>query len=315
MGLVSDDLTLPTNRRMRRGAAGRTPVVDAPGDPFAETDEQHEVRRAPGRVKRARSKEAAKPATRPTELWAHLRFAAGIVVVIATSIGVAWGIRHHVMSSPRFAVRTIRVEGTTKRSPEQLAAASGILIGPNIFGLDLESARLRILQDPWIEKAAVKRKLPSTVVIEVAEREAAGVVVVGSDLYLCTHDGEIFKRVEPGDPSGVVVITGLRPEQLALDRGAAVRRVRSALDLLAEYERRGPAKRLPVEEIHLGEEGTISMIVGKEPVVLELGQAPYRQKIQRAARVLEEVERRHASPGVVFLDNEGHPDRVVVRMR
>jgi cell division protein FtsQ len=220
-----------------------------------------------------------------------------------------------VTTSPRFAVRTIRVQGTSRRSSEQVVQSAGLQTGKNVFAVDLENTRARILADPWIEKATVTRKLPSTIAVEVTEREAAAAVSVGGDLVLCTHEGELFKRLEPGDPSSLVVITGLEPEQVAADRPAAVRRVRAALELLSDYERRGPSKRLAPGEVHLGEDGTMQMTVGREGVTLELGHAPYRHKVTRAARVLEELERRRTQPGVVFLDNEAHPDRVVVRVR
>jgi cell division protein FtsQ len=239
----------------------------------------------------------------------------GIVLVIAASIAVAWGIRHHVMNSPRFGVKTIRVEGTVKRTPEQIAALAGVESGKNIFRIDLEAAGLRIQQDAWIDKANVTRRLPSTITIEVTEREAAAAVTVGSDVYLCTHEGELFKKIEPGDPSNLVVITGIMPEEVSKDRASVVKRVRGALDLLGQYERRGPNKRLPVQEIHLVSDGTTRMTIGKDAVTLELGRYPYGNKIIKAARVLDEVAHRNAEPSVVFLDNDAHPERVVVRMR
>jgi cell division protein FtsQ len=289
-------------------------VVDAPGEDYALPDEPATT--AGERNVRKPSRPKAPVGPSPLSAFAkRIQPIVGMVVVVATSIAVAWGIRQHVMTSPRFAVRTVRVEGTVKRNSEQIAASGGLQVGKNIFTIDLESARVRILQDAWIEKATVRRKLPSTITVEVSERDASAAVVVGSELYLCTHDGELFKRVEPGDPTNLVVISGLTADQVANDRPGSVRRIRTALDLMMDYEQRGPSKRLPPEEINLGEDGTIRIMVGKEAVTLELGHAPYRQKVLRAARVLEEVDRRHAQPSVVFLDNEAHPERVVVRMR
>ncbi len=313
---AADARLLPANRRVRVRRAPAD-VVDAPTEQSGPAlADDHDI---PIRPRRSNQAAAGKPRAELTagggSVMARIRAAAGILLVAATSIAVAWGIRHHVMTSPRFAVRTIRVDGTNRRSSEQVVAFAGLRPGANIFGVDLEGARLRILQDPWIEKADVRRKLPSTLLVDVSEREASAAVAIGSELYLCTHEGELFKQLEPGDPSQLVVISGLTPEQVAQDRPAVVRRIRGALDLLADYERRGPAKRLAVQELNLGEDGTLRMVVGHEGVVLELGQPPFRQKILRAARVLEEVDRRRAGPGVVFLDNEAHPDRVVVRMR
>jgi cell division protein FtsQ len=311
---MAEPKSLPANRRVRAPSVPPSGVIDAPGEDYEPPDEPESA--APERNVR---KAVSRPKPRgPSMLSGFIRRVqpiVGLLVVVATSIAVAWGIRQHVMTSPRFAVRTVRVEGTTKRNSEQIAAAAGLQIGKNIFSIDLESARVRILQDPWIEKAMVRRKLPSTITVEVSEREASAAVAVGSEIYLCTHDGELFKRIEPGDPVNLVVITGLSSEQVADDRPGSIKRIRGALDLMMDYEQRGPSKRLGLEEIHLASDGTVRLVVGKEAVTLEMGQSPFRQKILRAAQVLQEVDRRHAQPSVVFLDNEAHPERVVVRMR
>ena len=57
------------------------------------------------------------------------------------------------------------------------------------------------------------------------------------------------------------------------------------------------------------------VILGREAIALYLGLPPYRDKIEQASRVLSEVARRKAQAQVVFLDNNAHPERVVVRMR
>ncbi|MCU0693925.1 MAG: FtsQ-type POTRA domain-containing protein [Polyangiaceae bacterium] len=244
-----------------------------------------------------------------------IRAAAGIVFVVAASIAMAWGLRQHVTTSPRFAVKTIRVDGTFRRTPEQVAETAGLQVGMNVFTVDLENARRRLLQDPWIADAQVERKLPSVVTLQVTENDAAAAVAVGADLYLCTHEGEIFKRLEAGDPGELVVVTGLMPEHLSSNRGRAIERVRLALRLLADYEQRGPSREYPAQEIHVAEDGSMRVAVGKAALTLEMGRAPYGKKVLRAARILSEVRRRSAEPSVLFLDNEAHPERVVVRMR
>ena len=80
-------------------------------------------------------------------------------------------------------------------------------------------------------------------------------------------------------------------------------------------ERGGPARRHPAQEIHIADDGSLRMSVGKSAVTLEMGQGPYRRKVRRAARVLREARRQKAEPDILFLDNVAHPERVVVRMR
>ena len=56
-------------------------------------------------------------------------------------------------------------------------------------------------------------------------------------------------------------------------------------------------------------------MVGTRGVSLHLGQGPWPKKLLMVAEVLRQFERQKELPGVVFLDNELHPERDVVRMR
>ena len=244
-----------------------------------------------------------------------LRVAAGVLVTIAAALGCVWGMVRYTRTSPRFSVRTIQVQGSSRRTPEDIARLGGIVRGQNIFTMDLEAAKVGILNDPWIEQASVRRKLPSTIAVEVIEREAAALVAVGSDLYLSTRLGELFKKPEPGDPHDFPVVTGTHADDVVKDRAAAVAMIKKALDLAFEYEHTGPAKLLPLQEVHLEDDGALVLSVGKEAISLRLGRGPYRQTLEQASRVLAELSGRHAEASVVFLDNDAHPERVVVRMR
>jgi cell division protein FtsQ len=56
-------------------------------------------------------------------------------------------------------------------------------------------------------------------------------------------------------------------------------------------------------------------MVGKDPIALHLGKGPHRQSLEQATRVISELATQRAQASIVFLDNEAHPERVVVRMR
>jgi cell division protein FtsQ len=77
----------------------------------------------------------------------------------------------------------------------------------------------------------------------------------------------------------------------------------------------GVTRRYPLQELHLEKDGSLVATVGREAIALSLGQPPYRDKIEESARILTEVARRKANASVIFLDNDAHPERVVVRMR
>ena len=58
-----------------------------------------------------------------------------------------------------------------------------------------------------------------------------------------------------------------------------------------------------------------SLVVGHNAVELVLGLPPFRRKLDQAARVVAELDKRGAKAGAIMLDNDTRPDRVVVRMR
>lgn len=254
------------------------------------------------------------PSRLPAFLFNSLRTFTGVALVATASIAVAWVARCHVMSSPRFAVTDVVVAGNDRRTSDAIVAESGIAAGTNVFATDLESARAKLLADPWIADAALVRRLPGTVLVRVTERKAAALVALG-DTWLATADGEPFKKLEADDPIDLPLVTGLRSESLAEDREGAVRTIRRAIDLAAEYEHGLLAKRVPLEEVHIDEGGAFTLVVGRSAVQLVLGGPPFRRKLDQAARVVAELDKRGAKADAIMLDNGARPERVVVRMR
>jgi cell division protein FtsQ len=135
------------------------------------------------------------------------------------------------------------------------------------------------------------------------------------DTLLASPEGEPFKRLEPGDPVDLPLVTGLGAETFAADREGACRTVRHAIDLAAEYAHGPLAKRSPLEEVHVDASGAFQLVVGHGAMQLALGGPPFRRKLDEAARVVAELDRRGARAGAIMLDNEARPERVVVRLR
>lgn len=308
-------MSAPENRR-RPLFEGNRKVIEAPRDPMLSADDTSPL---PGpATTTVRPPPGSKPAAERSKIGRvgrTLQLIGGVAIVLTASIGVAWGARRYIVSSPRFAIRTVAVDGNHRRTPQQIAAAGAISVGANVFALDLKQAGARITQDPWVEKATVTRKLPSTISVTVVEREPAALVAIGGDLYLATRDGDLFKKLGAEDPVDLPVITGIPAAQVQSDRKGVIIAVRRALDVADEADRTGIAKRYPLEELHLEKDGSLVVTIGREAISLSLGHPPYRDKMEEASRILNELARRKANASVIFLDNDAHPERVVVRLR
>lgn len=298
----------------RRRAPSTKKIITAPSDPLpsSKTDDESPP---PGPAIKTVRERPAKPSRTLGKIARSLQLLAGVMVVLAASVAVAWGARRYIMSSPRFAIRTVLVDGIRRRSADQVASTGGVAVGGNIFALDPEAAGAAIATDPWIERATVTRRLPSTIQIDVIEREARAAAAIGGELYLATREGDLFKRVDQNDPDDLPLVTGISPERVASDRPGVVLSIKRVLDVMDDLDRSGISRRYPVQELHLERDEALVVTIGREAIALHLGHPPFRAKIEQGARVLTEIARRKADASVIFLDNDANPERVVVRMR
>ncbi|HET9933265.1 MAG TPA: FtsQ-type POTRA domain-containing protein [Polyangiaceae bacterium] len=248
-------------------------------------------------------------------LWLMARVALGVAAVVGTSLAVAASAHRYALTSPRFSVKNLIVSGSTRFHEAEVREIAGIQAGSNLFSLDPRVVEQRLLQNPWIAQARVNRKLPSTLEVELKQRDATAIAAVGERLYLASKEGEPFKQVEGSDPIDLPVVTGLHAENLQRDRSRELDRLGVALEVLRQYARLGMSRVYAAQEVHVGDAGQITLTVGKEGVVLALSTKGLRQRLLMAERVIQETRQGGRLPGVVFADNQAHPERVVVRMR
>ncbi len=244
-----------------------------------------------------------------------LKIGLGLALLVGTAGALAWGAHRYAMTTPRFAIKEIVVEGARRLSRDQLLVLGGIRRGDNVFSLDVERAEQAVLQNPWVESARILRRLPGEVRIEIHEREARALAVVGGKTLLVSEDGAAFKQLEPQDPHDLPLVTGLSVLALARDKQAELEQLQGALGLLGAYERLPFAQAYPAEEVHLDDRGHAVLTIGSQGTALHLGAGPWKQKLLRAGRILAKAEASGSLPGVIFLDNEAHPERVVVRVK
>jgi len=253
--------------------------------------------------------------SRPSRVAAALRVVLGFVVVVGASVGVAVSAHRYALTSPRFAVRHVEVRGGTLLGPEEVRAQGGIAPGANLFALDTASVERKLLQNPYVAKVRVARKLPGTLEVDLTERSAEALTVLAERLYLVSREGEPFKQVESSDPVDLPLISGLEAEGFARDRRRELERLNLGLEVLGQYARLGMSRVYVPQEVHIAESGDVTLIVGKEGTAVNLGKGPFRQRLLMAERVVNETRRAGRLPGIVFADNSAHPERVVVRMR
>jgi cell division protein FtsQ len=273
---------------------------------------------APARAGARRAVSGRPPPAGPSvveRIFAGVKLVVGLAVVVAASTAVAYSLHRYALTTTRFAIQKVELEGAKRLAPDEVRSLAGVTLGTNLFAFDTRAAEDKLLKNPWVSSAHVTRQLPGTLHVAVSEREAAAVAVLGDRPFLVTPDGEPFKEVGADDPSDLPVLSGVSAAEWARDRQGGMERFRTGVDLVRQYEKLGMARVHPPEEVSLGATGYTVLTVGKQGIALELGRAPYARKLAMAADVVGQLASKGRTPGIVFLDNEAHPERVVVRMR
>lgn len=248
-------------------------------------------------------------------MWSATKLMSGILVVLGAALALAWGLQRYALTTPRFAIQKLDVTGSLRRSPSQLVKQAGVKLGDNLFAVDTEVAQQKLLEDPWIASAKVERRIPATLGVHVEEREAQALASIGGGLYLISREGEPFKLFEDGDPRDLPVISGITAEDMSRDRPRQLDRIRVGMQVLRQYARVPMSKVHAPQEVNLGDDGDVVLSIGKSGIALHLGRGPWRTKLVMAWRVMGSLSSKGRLPRIVFLDNQAHPERVVVRMK
>ncbi len=247
-------------------------------------------------------------------------FALKALAAVAALAGAAWAGQQavrHVIASPRFAVREVRVSATTHVGEDQVLALAAVAPGDRLLAIDTDVVAAQVASHPWVAAARVRRELPSVLAIDVTERSAAAVAVLGG-LYLIDESGHPFKRATLDEADGLVLLTGISRQQYAAFHDASAAAYREALAILDEY--RSPdssAKaRPPLSEIHIDPHYGFSLILYDGGAEIRLGRGDYTDKLERLDRIFAGLPSfgAHglASLQVVHLDGPNR-DRVPVR--
>lgn len=219
------------------------------------------------------------------------------LAALAAALGAGKWAVGHVVASPRFALREVRVGATTHVSRDDVVERSGVTMGEQLLALDTDRVAARLARHPWIAAARVRRELPATLVIDVTERRAAAVAVIGG-LYLLDEQGHPFKHATLAETEGLVVLTGIsRAEYVGLPQ-ASEAAFREALSLYSAYQHQGsdslaaarlsgqPTSRPALSEVHIDPRAGFSLFLFDTGGEIRLGRADVADKLARLDEVL-----------------------------
>lgn len=165
-----------------------------------------------------------------------------IVAIIAGVLAVLLIAGAVLYMAPVFTVREYKVTGNNIATVEEIQEAAQVPEGANLLHVDTNAAARSVAKVPWVQSVTVDRALPSTLSIEVTEREVVAFVKSRDGDRLIDSHGNEFVIAAP--PKGAVEIAGLDGDAAKGEKQRA-----SAVAILAAVSEKVRAKvdRLEVE--------------------------------------------------------------------
>lgn len=213
--------------------------------------------------------------------------------------------------APYFNLRNVEVTGNHKLSVTEVIEAAEIESGVNLLTVELNSIAMRLKRHPWLRSAAVYRRFPDQLVIEVEERTPRG-VMAADKLYYLDENAEIFTRLFPGDSIDYPLFTGLKPNEITGNALAVQDTLRNALGLVDKLDKFSAELSVnELSEIRLNLDEGITLLTRSGQFIV-LGKGNFESKLTRYGQLkkllADRGEWRHAR--VINLDFD---DRAIVR--
>jgi cell division septal protein FtsQ len=241
--------------------------------------------------------------------WRGVATTAVLAVALGAGIAERAPLTRWVLEHPYFAVSEIVVSPTKRVREGVLLQWVGIRPGMSIWTLEPRALERRLEEHPWIRRARVERELPRRLTIEVAEREAAAVVMI-DQLYYVDRGGAVFARVGSDESLDLPFVTGIEAAVVNGEQPYPRHAVRQAVKLLDLMGRAGLPFR--VSEVHIDRERGITVFPVEPQIELAVGWGRFPEKLARLREVLSGFAGREAQLRGVDLTLES---QVVVRLR
>lgn len=116
-----------------------------------------------------------------------------------------------------YAVSTLEVEGRKETPKQDIMLALGAMKGDPILDIDLESARQRIVDLPWVTSAVVERRMPGTLRVVVTEAEPMALWQRQGSFYLVSRTGDVLAVKDVARFGKLPVLVGDAAPQKAED--------------------------------------------------------------------------------------------------
>lgn len=248
------------------------------------------------RFRRAHVKPSRKKSAAARYGWMTARLAAMVLVFgTAAYLGVTT-----IAAASSLQISHVSVRGNHRLSTGEVLALVEGLRGQHILAVRLDEWQDKLLSSPWVERATIRRVLPSSLEVAIDEREPMGIGRIGTAMYLIDAGGVIVDEYGPAYADiDLPIIDGLGTPPHAggpiVDamRADFAARVIAALSTRPEIARK--VSQIDVRNLH-----DAVVILNGDSALLRLGETDFLARLQQYLDLAPALRER--LPGIDYVD-------------
>jgi cell division protein FtsQ len=127
------------------------------------------------------------------------------------------------------SVDAIKITGHQRTTQAEVLTALGFEANPSIVSLDVEQARLNLLQLPWVASASVGKAYPSAVSVEILEKKAGAIWQNGTQILALDDTGAAIGPARLAGDRALPAFVGEGADKAGLQFAALVRETAPAI--------------------------------------------------------------------------------------
>jgi cell division septal protein FtsQ len=215
------------------------------------------------------------------------------VVVLITGATATVQARALLTGSELFRVRQIAFQGRRQAPIEAMHERLRPALSQNIFTVDLDALRHDLMDDPWIESARVRRKLPDTLHVTLRERTPVAVAAAAGGMHLVGADGVVIQPYDPDAlPGHFPALAGI-PAAAGEERDRAIRR---GIRLILALGERYPNLLDQIDRIDIGRADANDVHLRDSGMLLRLPPHGGLGTLPSWVRIREQIEQQYPRP-------------------
>ena len=204
------------------------------------------------------------------------------VVLSAVALSGVYFAARFVLTAEALTVTRVTVSGNTRVTRGEVLSLLDGLSGRNMLLINLEEWRQKVLASPWVEDAAIRRVLPGTVDVAIAERRPTGIGRIGDALYLLDQRGAIIDEFGPAHAEfdfplidGLATAEGTGPDGLVVDEGRAALAMRLLASLQGQPDLAERVSQIDVTDVR----DAIVLLKG-DTALIRVGDDQFAERLQ-----------------------------------